>query len=67
MPKELYVKVQIEWEAMYSPKIKPELIPRIYEIAKTKGTHMTTLVNDVLRKALNEMEGTEENKHSSNF
>ena len=40
---------------MYSPKIKPELIPRIYEVAKAKGIHMTTLVNDVLRKALDEM------------
>ncbi len=49
---------------MYSPKIKPELIPRIYEIANTKGIHMTTLVNDVLRKALDEMKDVE-NKQSS--
>ena len=48
---------------MYSPKIKPELIPRIYEIAKARGTHMTTLVNEVLRKALDGIEGTE-NKQS---
>ncbi|GAX60682.1 saccharopine dehydrogenase and related proteins [Candidatus Scalindua japonica] len=40
---------------MYSPKIKPELTTRIYQIAKARGIHMTDLVNDVLRKALNEM------------
>ncbi len=44
---------------MYSPKIKPELVPRIYEIAKARGTHMTTLVIEVLRKALDGMEVTE--------
>jgi len=49
---------------MYSPKIKPELVPRIYEIAKARGIYMTTLVNDVLRKALDEMVGIE-NKQSS--
>ncbi len=40
---------------MYSPKIKPELIPRIYRIAKTRGVRMTTLVDGILRKALDEM------------
>ena len=48
---------------MQSPKIKPELIPRIYEIAKARGIYMTTLVNDVLRKALDEMVDIE-NKQS---
>jgi hypothetical protein len=51
---------------MYSPKIKPELIPRIYEIANARGIHMTTLVNDVLRKALDEMKDVE-NKQSGKF
>ncbi len=51
---------------MYSPRIKPELIPRIYKIAKTRGIHMTTLVNDVLRKALDEMKDVE-NKQSGKF
>jgi len=40
---------------MYSPKIKEELIPRIYEIAKAKGVQMTTLVNEILQNALNAM------------
>ena len=44
---------------MYSPKIKPELIPRIYETAKARGIHMTTLVNEILRKALDGMKNTE--------
>ena len=51
---------------MYSPKIKPELIPRIYKVAKARGIHMTTLVNDVLRKALEEMVDIE-NIQSSTF
>lgn len=44
---------------MYIPKINPEFIPRIYEIAKARGIHMTTLVNEVLGKALDGTEGTE--------
>lgn len=51
---------------MYNPKIKPELVPRIYEIAKARGIYMTTLVNDVLRKALDKMVDIE-NKQSSIF
>lgn len=47
---------------MYSPKIKEELIPRIYEIAKAKGIRMTTLVNEILRKALNAMESNPRGK-----
>jgi len=41
---------------MYSPKINEDLIPRIYKLAKVKGIKMTTLVNEILRKALDEME-----------
>jgi hypothetical protein len=33
---------------MYSPKIKKELIPKIYTLAKEKGIKMTTLVNGIL-------------------
>ncbi|MFQ5962667.1 MAG: hypothetical protein ACE5KZ_00100 [Candidatus Scalinduaceae bacterium] len=44
---------------MYSPKINPELIPRIYEIAKARGIYMTTLVNEILGNVLDGMEGTE--------
>lgn len=42
---------------MYSPKIKEELIPILYQMAKAKKTRMTTLVNEIIRKGLNEMEG----------
>lgn len=45
---------------MYSPKVEEELIPKIYQIAKTRGMRMTTLVNKILRKALNGMEGKED-------
>lgn len=40
---------------MYSPKIRDELIPKIYEIARAKGIRMTTLVNEIIEKALDEM------------
>jgi hypothetical protein len=42
---------------MYSPKIKEELIPKIYRLAKARGIRMTSLVNEILRKALDEGEG----------
>ncbi len=38
---------------MYSPKIKEDLIPRIYHMAKAKGVRMTKLVNEILERALN--------------
>jgi len=41
---------------VYSPKIKEELILKIFQIAKTRGMRMTTLVNEILRKALNGLE-----------
>lgn len=46
---------------MYSPKIKEELIPILYHLAKAKGTRMTTLVNEIIQKGLDEMEGAEAN------
>ncbi len=45
---------------MYSPKIREELIPRIYRIAKANKTRMTILVNGILKKVLDEMEGMED-------
>ena len=44
---------------MYSPKIKEGLIPKIYKISKIIGIRMTTLVNEILAKALNKMEAKE--------
>lgn len=41
---------------MYSPRIRDELIPRLYLIAKARGVRMTTLVNGIIEKALHEME-----------
>ena len=37
---------------MYSPKIKDELIPKLYIEAKAKRIRMTTLVNRILEKGL---------------
>ncbi len=40
---------------MYNPKIRDELIPKIYEAARAKGIRMTTLVNEIIEKALGQM------------
>ncbi len=46
---------QVKKEAMrmYSPKIREDLIPRIFHAAREKKIHMTTFVNGILEKALN--------------
>jgi hypothetical protein len=33
---------------MYSPKIREEYIPKLYWLAKSKGTRMTKLVNEII-------------------
>jgi hypothetical protein len=38
---------------VYSPKIREDLIPKIYHLAKAKGLSMTTLVNEILDEAVN--------------
>lgn len=47
---------------MYSPKIRDELIPMIYEIARVKGIRMTTMVNKIIEKALDEMNNNPSNE-----
>jgi hypothetical protein len=47
---------------MYSPKIKEELIPKIYRLAKARGIRMTTFVNEILSKDLDEGEGGKDGK-----
>jgi hypothetical protein len=44
---------------MYSPKINEELIPRLYRLRKLKRMPMTRLVNEILEKALSEIEEKE--------
>jgi hypothetical protein len=39
---------------MYSPKIREDLIPRIYRAAKATGVAMTTWVNSVIEEKLPE-------------
>ena len=40
---------------MYSPKIKDDLIPVLYKLAKQMGKPMTRLVDEILRKELGKM------------
>ena len=46
-------------KAMYSPKIREDLIPKIYKAAKARKIKMTTLVNQILEKAIKEEDGIE--------
>ena len=39
---------------MYSPKIREDLIPRIYRAAKAAGIHMTTWINQLIEEKLPE-------------
>jgi len=43
---------------MYSPKIKEDLIPKLYRRAKGEGIPMTRLVDKIVRKSLNSKELT---------
>ncbi len=43
---------------MYSPKIDPELIGKLYHVAKAQGVPMTKLTNNLLRESLSRMEMT---------
>lgn len=46
---------------MYSPKVKEDLIPKLYRIAKKRGVPMTQLVDNIIREALeNEYQVREE-------
>ena len=37
---------------MYSPKIREDLIPALYKLAKKEGLPMTELVDNIIREAL---------------
>jgi hypothetical protein len=39
---------------VYSPKIREDLIPRIYRAAKAAGVHMTTWINQLIEEKLPE-------------
>ena len=45
---------------MYSPRIRDDLIPRIYAVAKAAGVPMTAWVNRALEKTLERVEGGRE-------
>jgi hypothetical protein len=53
---------------MYSPKIREDLIPKIYRAAKSAKVAMTKWVNRVIEEALPpeaELEGQETNERNS--
>jgi hypothetical protein len=53
---------------MYSPKIREDLIPKIYRAAKSAKVAMTKWVNRVIEEALApeaELEGQETNERNS--
>ena len=41
---------------MYSPKIREDLIPKVYQAAKKTGLAMTTWVNQAIERALFDVE-----------
>jgi len=41
---------------MYSPKIKEDLVPVLYQIAKINKIPMTRLVNEIIEKYLKKMQ-----------
>ena len=49
-------------ETMYSPKIRENLIPRIYREAKKSGVKMTVWVNAVIELALRKIDEAENEK-----
>jgi len=53
-------------KSMYSPKIREDLIPKIYQMAKARGIKMTSLVNEILEKVLNGGDGLEAKEALSN-
>ncbi|MBA7490566.1 hypothetical protein ES702_02357 [subsurface metagenome] len=47
---------------MYSPKIKEDLVAKLYQRAKVEGVPMTKLVDRILRNALNQRKDKREAK-----
>jgi hypothetical protein len=52
---------------MYSPKIKDELIPMLYGLAKREGKPMTDLVDEILRAELKKRisDGNDQTDHDN--
>ncbi len=42
---------------MYSPKVKEDLIPILYKLAKQEGKPMTALINEMLRAEIAKRNG----------
>lgn len=52
---------------MYSPKIKEDLIPKIYQLARIKRIPMTKLVNQVLEKSIGSSLESEKREMETNL
>ena len=48
---------------MYSPKIKEELIPVLYRVAREMKIPMTRLVNSLIEKSLEAIERSKDHEH----
>ena len=49
---------------MYSPKIKEELIPVLYQLAREMKIPMTRLVNSLIEKSLEAIERSKDHEHN---
>ena len=54
------LKEFLKGEKMYSPKIKEDLVLKLYQRAKAEGIPMTKLVDKILRDALNRKKNKKE-------
>ena len=48
---------------MYSPKIKEDLIPVLYRLAREMKIPMTRLVSSLIEKAIEEIERSKDHEH----
>ena len=49
---------------MYSPKIKEDLIPVLYRLAREMKIPMTRLVNSLIEKSLEAIERSKDHEHN---
>ena len=54
----------MEVKKMYTPKISEDLIPHLYRIAKETKSPMTRIVDDILRRAI--QQNIQENQENRN-
>lgn len=55
----VFVELYIIFKNMYSPKVKEEFIPILYNLKQKTGKTMTKLINEAVKKYLKEIENLE--------